>query len=65
MKIQAAIKDWLVECEIRRYTPKTLKGKRKSSLRFEYLSAMCYNLRIVTESLSCCLRLSVIWRLCT
>ena len=41
------------------------EGKRKSSLRFEYLSAMCYNLRIVTESLSCCLRLSVIWRLCT
>ena len=28
MKIKAAIKDWLVECEIRRYTPKTLKGYR-------------------------------------
>lgn len=26
MKVTAAIKDWLVECEIRRYTPKTLKG---------------------------------------
>ena len=28
MKIKAAIKDWLVECEIRKYTPKTLKGYR-------------------------------------
>ena len=28
MKINAAIKDWLVECEIRKYTPKTLKGYR-------------------------------------
>lgn len=26
MKIEAAIKDWLVECEIRKYTPKTLRG---------------------------------------
>ena len=45
--------------------PRSEAGKRKSSLRFECLSAMCYNLRIVTESLSCCLRLSGIWRLCT
>ena len=28
MKIKAAIQDWLVECEIRKYTPKTLKGYR-------------------------------------
>lgn len=28
MKIKAAISDWLVECEIRKYTPKTLKGYR-------------------------------------
>lgn len=28
MKIKAAVQDWLVECEIRRYTPKTLKGYR-------------------------------------
>ena len=28
MKIKAAIKDWLVECEIRKYTPKTLRGYR-------------------------------------
>lgn len=28
MKIEAAIKDWLVECEIRKYTPKTLRGYR-------------------------------------
>ena len=26
MKIKTAIKDWLVECEIRKYTPKTLRG---------------------------------------
>lgn len=26
MKIEAAIKDWLVECEIRKYTPKTIRG---------------------------------------
>ena len=26
MKIKAAIKDWLVECEIRKYTGKTLRG---------------------------------------
>lgn len=26
MKIRAAIKDWLVECEIRKYTGKTLRG---------------------------------------
>lgn len=28
MKIKAAVEDWLVECEIRKYTPKTLKGYR-------------------------------------
>lgn len=28
MKIEAAIKDWLVECEIRKYTPKTIRGYR-------------------------------------
>lgn len=28
MEIKKAIKDWLVECEIRKYTPKTLKGYR-------------------------------------
>ena len=28
MNIEKAIKDWLVECEIRKYTPKTLKGYR-------------------------------------
>jgi len=28
MKIEAGIKDWLVECEIRKYTPKTLRGYR-------------------------------------
>lgn len=28
MKIKEAITDWLVECEIRKYTPKTLKGYR-------------------------------------
>ena len=33
--------------------------------RFECIPAMCYNLRIVTESLGYSLRLSVIWRLCT
>lgn len=26
MKINTAIKDWLVECEIRKYTPKTIRG---------------------------------------
>lgn len=26
MKIKAGIQDWLVECEIRKYTPKTIKG---------------------------------------
>lgn len=26
MRIKDAIKDWLVECEIRKYTPKTIKG---------------------------------------
>ena len=26
VKVKAAIADWLVECEIRKYTPKTLKG---------------------------------------
>lgn len=26
MKIKAGIEDWLVECEIRKYTPKTIKG---------------------------------------
>lgn len=40
-------------------------SKRKSSLRFECLPAMCYNLCIVPESLGYGLRLSVIWRLCT
>ena len=43
----------------------TLNGKRKSHPRFECIPAMCYNLRIVTESLGYSLRLSVIWRLCT
>jgi integrase/recombinase XerD len=28
MKIKAAVEDWLVECEIRKYTHKTLKGYR-------------------------------------
>ena len=28
MKIEAAVKDWLVECEIRKYTPKTIRGYR-------------------------------------
>lgn len=28
MKIQTAVKDFLVDCEIRKYTPKTLKGYR-------------------------------------
>lgn len=28
MKIKAAIQDWLVECEIRKYTPKTIRGYR-------------------------------------
>lgn len=28
MKIQVAIKEWLVECEIRKYTPKTIRGFR-------------------------------------
>ena len=28
MKIRTALKDWLVECEVRRYTPKTLKAYR-------------------------------------
>lgn len=26
MKIKTAVKEWLVECEIRKYTPKTLRG---------------------------------------
>lgn len=39
--------------------------KRKSHPRFVCILAMCYNLHIVTESLSYCLRLSVIWRLST
>lgn len=28
MKIKTAVKEWLVECEIRKYTPKTLRGYR-------------------------------------
>lgn len=28
MKIKAAINDWIVECEVRKYTPKTLRGYR-------------------------------------
>lgn len=26
MKIKAGIQDWLVECEIRKYIPKTIRG---------------------------------------
>ena len=39
-----------------------MHSKRKSYPRFERILTMCYNLRIVTESLGYCLRLSVIWR---
>lgn len=35
MKIDAAIKDWIVECEIRKYTPKTIRGYKMNLSIFQ------------------------------
>lgn len=35
MKIKAAVQDWLVECEIRKYTPKTLRGYKMNLSIFQ------------------------------
>jgi integrase/recombinase XerD len=35
MKIEAAIKDWIVECEIRKYTPKTIRGYKMNLSIFQ------------------------------
>lgn len=35
MKIKAAVQDWLVECEIRKYTPKTIRGYKMNISIFQ------------------------------